>query len=275
MDKDKKISTELEADQAELAELLGAAIAPLDVPGVRRERLRGRLLERVAASAARHARTICVRMSDGFWRKLKNGVEVKALHAGASGNSVLIRMAAGSALPVHRHRWLEEGIILDGSFRIEGQDLKPGDYHVSPAGSLHGKITSPEGGFAYLRGTAIGNKEAMARELLGGLLPFGARQAITVTADRFDWKPLAQGVDAHVVWSEGASESRFVRLAPGASWQPPAGAGDAEVIVVSGEAFVGDLLLRHGDFALEPAGGTIGRISSDVGCVLFLRGPAA
>ena len=278
MAQDKKIPPDDAAEQDELTALVGAALAPVEVPHDRRGRLQGRLMQRVAASAARHARTHCVRLADGAWRRLKSGVEVKALSAGLAGNSVLIRLAAGATLPVHRHQWLEEGIILEGCFRIEGQDLGPGDYHVSPADSVHGRIVSPAGGIAYLRGTAIGDTTAMMRELVGGLLPLGQHSACTVTARDMAWSEVVPGVDQHVVWSDGTVVSRFLRLAAGSRFDLPAAADgtiDCEAIVVSGDAFLGDILLRAGEFALEPAGGGFESVSSDVGVVVFLRGPAA
>jgi ChrR Cupin-like domain len=228
--------------------------------------------------AAGRIRAVHARPSTVPWKRLKSGVEAMTLHRGAEGNSVLLRVAPGATLPAHRHGWLEEGVVLDGQFEGTcGEAVGPGDYHMSPAGAVHGRISSRLGGVVYVRGTAIGDRRATLRELAGGLLPFQERHAYTVSGAELRWSDRAAGAAHALLWSDGIAASRFVRLAAGAALDASAAESpvDIEVLAVSGEAFVGELSLRPAEFLLEPAGGRLDRLRSDVGAVLFVRGPLA
>lgn len=56
----------------------------------------------------------------------------------ATGDStVLIRMQPGCAYPAHRHRGIEEVLILQGGYRDAGGEHRAGDYIVNDAGSTH------------------------------------------------------------------------------------------------------------------------------------------
>ena len=46
-------------------------------------------------------------------------------------------MAPGITIPRHPHPGVEECYLLEGDLNTFGKDLLPGDYMVSPPGSLH------------------------------------------------------------------------------------------------------------------------------------------
>lgn len=259
----------------ELHRLICEGLAEHDLPGGQRPLLRQRLLARVGASLAAQVGLLTVRARDGLWRAVKAGVRAKTLWEGPEGNSVLIELAPGASLPVHRHACREEGIVLSGGFQIDGLELGPGDYHMSPAGSRHGRITSRQGVVAYLRGTSLGHTGAMFGELVGGLLPGAGDPPQTVQAGDGGWETLAPGVDSQTLWRDGATLSRFLRLAPGASLPAVARAGAEECMVIAGEAYCGDLLLGAADFLLIPAGAEPGPWTSDGGGLVFLRSQLA
>lgn len=264
-----------EPEQAELDRLLFEGLGPLDLPSGRDADLRGRLLARVAESATENAGFLTVRAKDGRWAPLRKGIRVKPLWQGPEGHSVLLDFAPGASLPVHRHRFLEEGIVLRGGLQMDELDLGPGDYHLSPPGSRHGRIGSRQGALAYLRGTSLGHAAGVLRELLGGFLPFGGGRSRTVYAgDGGGWQELAPGVSVKEVCSDGTRTSRFCRLEPGAALDGHAHSLDEECMMLEGDLFLGDLLLRAGDYQLAPAGTRHGRITTDVGALLFVRGPA-
>jgi hypothetical protein len=53
---------------------------------------------------------------------------------------------------------------------------------------------------------------------------------------------------------------------------------EEECMMLAGEAFIGDTLLRSGEYQLAPQGSRHGEVSSDVGAVFFVNGsldPAA
>jgi len=260
------------SEQTELNQLILEGLAPIAPSAQQQESLRSRLMERVASSITRHAGLMTVRQKDGVWRTLKAGVQVKHLWTGPAGNSVLIELAPGAALPAHRHNWVEEGIVLRGALQMDDLDMGPFDYHISPAGSRHGLIRSRQGALAYLRGTSLGHTSSVARELLGGLLPFHGQPARTVFFEDTGWQQMAPGVQKKELWSDGALVSGFCRFASGARCPGHAHPLDEECMMLSGEVFLGDILLRAGDYQLAAAGSVHGEAFSDVGALFFFRG---
>jgi hypothetical protein len=162
--------------------------------------------------------------------------------------------------------------VLRGGLQMGELDLGPCDYHVSPAGSRHGRISSRDGALAYLRGTSLGHKTSVLREILGGLLPFSGDPARTAYADGAGWVEVGEGVARKELWREGPMVSRFYRLQAGARMPGHVHGADEECLMVEGEAFLGDILLRAGDYQLAPGGSRHGEMYSDVGGMLFLRG---
>lgn len=262
------------SQQDELNRLLGEGVASITLPPGRVDALRERLMARVARSVAEHAGLLTVRRSAGIWRQIKKGVRIKPLWSGPEGSSVLIELAPGAVLPVHRHHWVEEGIVLRGGLQMGELELGPFDYQVSPAGSRHASIRSRQGALAFLRGTSLGHTRSVVRELLGGLWPSGTGKVRTVFADDREWVEVAPGIWKKELWSGGTLVSRFFRLEPGARLEGHPHVLDEECMMLSGEVFLGDILLREGDYQLAPAGSRHGEVYSDVGALLFVRGAA-
>ncbi|MBA4742983.1 MAG: cupin domain-containing protein [Azoarcus sp.] len=257
-------------DHKTLVDLFAPALGNATPPAGRE--MRERLLARATASRARHAGQHTVRSADGTWRTLKAGVRAKTLYDGAHGSSVLIELAPGASLPPHRHRYLEEGIVLRGSMQMGELDLGPGDYHVSAPGSRHATIGSRDGCLTYLRGSSLGSTAGVVIELLGGLLPGEGEAPITVTIEDGIWRPLAEGVEEKPLWHDDERVSRFLRFAPGARLPAVICTRDTEIQLVSGEVFCGDILLCRQDFHLLPTGAELQELSSDVGGVVFVHG---
>jgi len=53
------------------------------------------------------------------------------------GRSSVVRLAEGSRFPRHAHEGTEEVVVLSGSVRIGGVDLKQGDYLFTTPGEEH------------------------------------------------------------------------------------------------------------------------------------------
>ncbi|MDO9106654.1 MAG: cupin domain-containing protein [Methylovulum sp.] len=264
-------------EPAELEWLLAAVVPPQSAAadGVRHQAIAGRLGQRMAHSIAEHAGLLTVRLKDGVWSPVKDGIRYKTLwRGGAVGNSVLIEFAAGAALPVHRHSWLEEGIVLRGGLQIGELELGLFDYHVAPAGSRHASIQSRQGALAFLRGTSLGDGATVLRELLGGLLPFRGGSAQTVFANDEGWQELGSGVFKKELYADGGMASCFYRLLPGATVPAHAHLKNEECMMLEGDVFLGDILLREGEYQLAPAGSAHGLAYTDVGALLFVRGAA-
>lgn len=262
---------EYDNTDAELTEMICQALASHEEPLPDRPALRARLLSRASASHAAQTGWLTVRARDGEWRDVKSGVRAKTLWTGAHSNSILIEMQPGASLPVHRHASLEEGIVLAGGFQLDGKELGPGDYHMSHAGSRHGRITSRQGVLAYLRGTSLGHTGAMIGELVGALLPGSGAPAVTIGVEDGVWEAIGDGVDSKTLCRDGEMVSRFIRLQVGASLPANRCAGEEECMMLEGDAFFGDRLVCAGDFHLTPAEGERAVLMSDSGALLFVR----
>jgi hypothetical protein len=77
---------------------------------------------------------------------------------------------------------------------------------------------------------------------------------ITVHRDEGEWTERQPGVRLKLLHDDGHERSLLLSLAPGAHADfrdPPL---DRECLVIEGEAFAGDRLLRAGDYQLAPDG---------------------
>jgi quercetin dioxygenase-like cupin family protein len=226
------------------------------------DKLEQRLSNRIQISIAKHSRLHTVRSKEGAWQDLIAGIRYKPLWESPQGNSVLVEFAPDSALPLHRHNYLEEGIVLSGSLQLDDLELTQFDYHVSPAGSRHGRIHSKHGGMAYLRGTSLGQPLSMIKEVLGGLLPKNHKDSESIFSNDDGWIEIQNGLYQKVLWTDGTQvEGHSHPL-------------DEECIMLSGEIFLGDILLQAGDHHLAPAGTEHLGLFSDTGALLYVRGAA-
>jgi quercetin dioxygenase-like cupin family protein len=260
----------------DVAAALAERLAPIEPPKPALQGVRGRLLERTARSVVAGAGFVTTRGRDLEWTRVKDGAWMKLLRRGTHGNSVLIRVEASAVLPAHRHRWAEEGIVIEGDMRFGDQALRNGDYHRSVPRSRHDRIGSDNGGVAFLCGTSLGDTGGMLMELLGGVLPFRGDPPVTRLVAEARWTGVAEGVEECML-RDGPARSRLVRMAPGSHFYPGSrGVGcDDERLVVSGEAFFGDVLLQQGDYQEALSVRHPDRIETDVGALLFLRGDSS
>lgn len=260
-------------EQAELDAILTQHL-PESLPAEPYDALQSRLMARVSRSIADHAALLTVRRNEGGWRALRTGVRFKPLWRSSEGSSVLIEMAPGCALPAHRHLSMEEGVVLRGSLQIGNQHLERFDYHLSPAGSRHAPIRSRDGVLAFLRGSSVGHTASELYEFLSGLLPFKGVPGLSVFDSENDWIEIAPGVEKKALWSDGVTASNYFRFAPGASVGGHLHRGDEECMMLDGDLFIGDILLRAGDYQLAPAGSRHGKVFSDNGALVYVRGAA-
>lgn len=74
------------------------------------------------------------------------GVEHKLLaHDKETGMyTALVRMAAGTTQPAHRHAAVEQLFMLSGTLSLAGRTVGKGDFCLARAGTLHGEIRALE-----------------------------------------------------------------------------------------------------------------------------------
>jgi quercetin dioxygenase-like cupin family protein len=97
---------------------------------------------------------------------------------------------------------------------------------------------------------------------------------ITIREDEGDWQPFMPKIRIKVLIREGESMTYLLRLEPGAMVPPHEHPQTEECVVLEGEARIGDLVVKAGDYHAAPAGHPHGLLRSDTGALLFLRGAA-
>lgn len=90
-----------------------------------------------------------------------------------------------------------------------------------------------------------------------------------------EWVTLLQGVDLKLLREEGGMRSFLLRMAPGACIPPHEHPLDEESLVLEGEVTVNGVLCRRGDYHFAPSGKPHDGVTSDTGCLMFIRGAAA
>jgi anti-sigma factor ChrR (cupin superfamily) len=81
-----------------------------------------------------------VRASEGTWETVTEGISVKRLayDPDRQTTTMLIRMAAGTAYPSHRHARAEECYVLEGDLHIgDSIVMHAGDFQRAGAASVH------------------------------------------------------------------------------------------------------------------------------------------
>jgi quercetin dioxygenase-like cupin family protein len=257
---------------ASLQQLLADALEPVAFDGARSDALRARLMARVRASIEAGARHTRVRADGQNWARVVDGVRVRLLNEGAGARSVLVEFQPGAALPMHRHHEHEQCLVLRGDLQMDDLDIRAGDYHEAPAGSRHGRVRSTGGALIYLRGVSLGSTARVVRDMLTAWLPGRGDAPRTIRAAEGAWADLAPGVKAKRLFDGSDESSMLLRLQPGA--HAPAGLStpEGEYLLLEGEGYVGDTLLRAGEYDYAHRDAPAFELSSDVGALFYLHG---
>lgn len=126
-------------------------------PGLR-DRLLSRLSEdqqngrgKTGPQATSAQPVISIHAEEGEWREMCEGVQMKRLYLDKTTGlaTSIVKMVAGSRLPVHRHNAVEQFFIIEGDCHVQGEVLGPGDFHRAEAGTVH-ETTYTEGGTTFL-----------------------------------------------------------------------------------------------------------------------------
>jgi quercetin dioxygenase-like cupin family protein len=153
------------SEDRRLAEALSALVPPAKAPP---QLLRERLLSTVARPRLRYA-PLFGKLTELFdlddtdlaalferaatpaaWTDSQiPGTRLMHLRAGprvAAADNGLVRLAAGTRFPTHRHLGVERVLVLDGGYRDEqdGRLYLPGDWHEMQPGTSHAYTASTE-----------------------------------------------------------------------------------------------------------------------------------
>jgi putative transcriptional regulator len=126
------------------------------------ERVLARIDSPAEASGARPWRTWPASARGGFevttatdtqWEPtLVPGIEARKLFCDPQSDRVtmLVRMAAGTAYPRHRHGGPEECFVLEGQVNVGSRVLRAGDYQFAAAGSVHELQSTTDGCLLFI-----------------------------------------------------------------------------------------------------------------------------
>jgi len=256
-------------DQAELDEAVGLLSAALaDPPAKTGGALRGRLLARVADSAERNRGMVTVRARHGVAIELAPGVRSRALYQAADatarrpGEPLALamlqlepgaRLDAGLSLAGCSSEWL----VVRGSCTLDGLPLGELDHHGRAATAGEPLLTSEQGATIYLRN---GGNDAT---------PTGTARARDAV-----WQEYAPGIRRRVLWQADGTVAYLARAVHGALVPSHGHHRDEECLMLDGDLFLGDILVRGGDFQLAPAGLVHDVVQAGSDCTVYIRGDA-
>ncbi len=230
--------------------------------------LRERVLDRVTRSARASRAFVTVRQKDAPVEVLQAGVSVRTLYEATSrqlrpGEPRRVRivdLAAGArwrpdVAEGDRSEWL----LMAGELQLGEALLRPRDFHLQAAGAGAIEVASTIGARWYLR-EAPGTPQA----------------TLTVHDSDAGWDDFAPGIKRRVMWASADGEAALLYHAlPGAAVPRHGHGHDEECLMLEGDIFLDDVLLRPGEYQLAPAGSVHGGVSTDTGLVLFAHGDLA
>jgi hypothetical protein len=226
-------------DRAELDEAIDLINDALSSePAAASPQVQSRLLRRVADSASRHHGLVTVRTRHMQPQALAEGVVVRwvyrtdasrARRAGEPLRLALIELKPGACLSgdlglaQHHSEWL----VLSGSVTLDGIALDTLDHHGHAASAREPVLASAKGAMLYVRDNGDEPSPAgTSRE----------RQA--------QWENFAPGIRRRLLWQAGNACAYLARAQPGAAVPAHGHRNDEECLMIEGELFTGDILIR-------------------------------
>jgi quercetin dioxygenase-like cupin family protein len=248
-----------------LAEPLASALAE---PATHTQSIVGaRLGERAAASRAAASRMVTKRRSRLEPHSPTPGVRLSALYAADASRATrpgeplrawLVELEPGASWAGPGAASHREWLVMRGSARIGSQWLAERDYHVAPEGRPTQPLHSDEGALVFLRESAV---------------PAAADDAAFTVLDReAGWPDFVPGIQRRVLWQREGQAAMLYFAQPGAQVPLHTHGHDEECLMVQGELFLDDMLLKAGDYQLAPAGTGHRITETDTGVVIYAHG---
>jgi quercetin dioxygenase-like cupin family protein len=243
--------------------------------------LRDRLAQRAARSAARNRAMVNVRRRDRVLleqapQRVVHEVYRRAADAGAlrPGEPLRVRVVELS----RQGAWLlssgENGVgrdwlVLRGEVQLQTEAaptlaLGPLDYHVQSRAASRSPacvFAGPEGARVLLRERALGPADAAC-----------SGESSTSRNAPEEWQEYAPLIKRRVLWQEGPLAAMLWLAEPGASVPQHRHGHDEECLMLRGELFQDDYLLREGDYQLAPSGSAHETVSTDTGALIYAHG---
>ena len=188
------------------------------------------------------------------------GVDARLLHDDEGATASLIRLAPGALFRPANHCGVREFLAIQGDLEFDGNEMRRFDYFLAGVADSAASVRSVGGALLYQRNVqGPGNSfSSIGRSRL-------------VRAGAAGWEPLRRGVTIKTLAASEDRVSMLARLEPGVSMPTHSHRFGEECLMLDGEMFLDDVLLRTGDFQWAPAGTRHGTLDSDVGCLVFIH----
>ncbi len=237
------------------------AEADVALPALQR---RERLLARVARSAAaarrmhtrRHAGLAPATLAHGIVARELYRAARPALRPGEPLRSRLVEMAPGACWALAAAGLQREWLVLQGEARVGTQLLQAQDFLLEPGAAAPTPVSSTGGALLLLR-------EAPPQP--------GAQAQLQRAADA-PWATYGPGIERRVMAQHDGLAAMLYRTAPGAAVPHHGHHHDEECLMLAGDLFLDEVLLRPLDYQLAPAGTEHGGVFTDTGVLLYAHG---
>jgi quercetin dioxygenase-like cupin family protein len=231
--------------------------------------LRTRLLRRVTRSAHASRAFVTLRHAQMPVATLAEGVSIRTLYLSPSSmprpgeprRALLVELQPGAqwrqepGAEASRREWL----VVRGEVEVDAQRLTARDFHITPAGVPPALLRSASGALVYLREPATADGDE-------------AEQAYTQLDATEHWHEFGPGIKRRVLWNQGNEAAMLYHVLPGAGVPRHGHGHDEECLMLEGELFLGDVLLRRDDYQLAPAGTVHDGVFTDTGALIYAHG---
>jgi quercetin dioxygenase-like cupin family protein len=231
------------------------------------------VLGRIRDSVAAHREYLTVRREDGVTQPCADGASHRVLREDDLMRVGIVHLADGAQLPWLPGAITQELLVLGGALAEDGESPVMRGRHaycVRPLADDAAVLRASGDTTVYLRECLA--EPAQLPTLEARWWALATQPMRWVEPGHRRWVQSAAGVEVLPLRGDSEVVSMLVRFEPGASVADHRHALNEDCLVLEGEMFLGDILLRCGDYQLAPAGGSHFGETSDVGVVFFFHG---
>lgn len=259
----------------DLAASIAPELTPLPIPQGRKLQLERGVIDRVRRSALAHRDFTTVRAEDSAWAVTSPGVLRCALSAAGGMRVELVKVAPEAPIPWPQDAHAQEVLVVDGTLVVDAEGLQP--IHLS---TLRQLVVGRAAAARQSAGRTGATLYVRSRTVDLEVLPAGEAQwwiaaevaPLAAAGPACPWSSYVEGVDAAVLRAHGDVASMLIKITPGAALPDHGHSLPEDCFMLEGDMFLGDILLRAGDYQLAPVGCRHVGITSDMGGLFYFHG---
>lgn len=258
------IATELDGES--LDQLAGAIAAQLSVtrpPAQRDAEIASGLLQRARRSALAHREFVTLRREGRVYTTVGAGVHSHTLRHGKGVRFDLLQLEPGASLNWPDGVFAQEVLVTEGALNEGLSDALAAHSICLRKERIQTLVAGSAGARLYVR-------QLTAPEELPEIEKnwWYATEPTQVAP----WETLSEGVEIKVLRGVDGVMSTLARVAPGAQVVDHGHILDEECLMLQGDLFLGDILLRPDDYQVAPAGCNHVNSMSDTGALFYFHG---